>query len=143
MLFSDDEVPIFANKEECYELVSHYLSDELERQRVTDNLHRKTIREYEDVPVMKRVEFALALDPVDSSENKADDFMSMVPYWYHRLTFRSRIQQLRGQYLEQCGEVEAIRTAKNIAIRTKVGLILDILAWVVYDLLFSFRRNHR
>ena len=92
---------------------------------------------------MRRMELALALDPVDPSANNANDCMSVVPFWYHRLTFRSRIQQLRGQYLEQCREIEAIRTTKNIAIRAKAGLILDILAWIVYDLLFSFRRTHR
>jgi hypothetical protein len=143
LLFSDDEVPIFSNKEECFQLVSHYLSNEVERQRVADNLYRKSLREYEDVPLMKRMELALALDPVDPSANNANDCMSVVPFWYHRLTFRSRIQQLRGQYLEQCREIEVIRTTKNIAIRAKAGLILDILAWIVYDLLFSFRRTHR
>ncbi len=143
LLFSDDEVPIFVNKEECYELLNYYLSEEVERQRVADNLHRKTIKEYEDIPLMKRVEVTLKLDSASPRVNEAKDCMSKVPFWYHRLTFRSRIQQLRGQYVEQCREVESLRTTKKIAIRTKAGLILDILAWIVYDWLFSFRRTHR
>ena len=60
LLYSDEELPTFRSPEECQILLENLLSNDEEREEIANRIYRRTLSEYEDIPIMSGVEKALS-----------------------------------------------------------------------------------
>ena len=137
LLYSDAELPTFRTPEECYILLENLLSDDEAREEIANRIYRKTLSEYEDIPIMSGVEKAL------SKQGQRGTHLIATPYWYRRLRLRVRVQHLTGKGREKIYEIhnEVFRSNER---RNYLNLMLliDIVAWSVYDQLLKRFLRH-
>lgn len=135
LLFTENEVPMFRGKEELYEIIVELLEDDNKREAFAENLYRKTVTQYEDGPLMERIGSVLDQVKVDKISSLELPEFDSIPYWYHRLTMRSRMQQLSGRSLQQLKEVINTMVSNDQRIIIKIALLIDVLSWSIYKLI--------
>ena len=76
LLFSEDEVPTFANRQECLNLIQLLLGSEKMLSSCADKLSSKVSLLYEDSPLMKR------LEPLLAKRDVPLECSNKLPIWY-------------------------------------------------------------
>ena len=141
LLYSDAELPTFRTPEECYILLENLLSDDEAREEIANRIYRRTLSEYEDIPIMSDVEKALSKHR-DKQGQRGTNLIA-TPYWYRRLRLRVRLQHLTGKVREKIYEIhnEVFRSngRRNYL---NLMLLIDIAAWSVYDQLLKRFPRH-
>ena len=141
LLYSDAELPTFRTPEECYILLENLLSDDEAREEIANRIYRRTLSEYEDIPIMSDVEKALS--KLRDKQGQRGTNLIATPYWYRRLRLRVRVQHLTGKVREKIYEIhnEVFRSngRRNCL---NLMLLIDIVAWSVYDQLLKRFLRH-
>ena len=141
LLYSDAELPTFRTPEECHILLEKLLSNDEAREEIANRICRRTLSEYEDIPIMSDVEKALSKHR-DKQGQRGTNLIA-TPYWYRRLRLRVRVQHLTGKVREKIYEIhnEVFRSNER---RNYLNLMLliDIAAWSVYDQLLKRFLRH-
>ena len=141
LLYSDAELPTFRSPEECHILLENLLSNDEAREEIADRICRRTLSEYEDMPIMSGVEKALSKHR-DKQGQRGTNLIA-TPYWYRRLRLRVRLQHLTGKVREKIYEIhnEVFRSngRRNYL---NLMLLIDIAAWSVYDQLLKRFLRH-
>jgi len=132
LLYSDTELPTFRSAEECYVLLNDLLNHDKEREEIANRFYKRTLSEYEDLPIMSVVETALSKPK--NMQNQRGTNLQAVPYWYRRLRLRVRLQHLKGKLREKSYEIhnEVFRSNGRMNY-LKLMLLIDIVVWSVYD----------
>ena len=141
LLYSDAELPTFTSPEECHILLENLLSNDEAREEIANRICRRTLSEYEDIPIMSGVEKALSKNR-DKQGQRGTNLIA-TPYWYRRLRLRVRLQHLTGKVREKIYEIhnEVFRSngRRNYL---NLMLLIDIVAWSVYDQLLKRFLRH-
>ena len=132
LLYSDAELPTFRTPEECHILLSNLLSHDKKREEIANRIYRRTLSEYEDLPIMSIV--GKALSNQRDKQNQRGANLLATPYWYRKLRLRVRLQHLSGKVREKVYEInnEVFRSNGRMNY-LKIMLLIDIVAWSVYD----------
>ena len=141
LLYSDAELPTFISPEECHTLLNNLLSHDKEREEIANRIYRRTLSEYEDLPIMSIV--GKALSKQRDKQNQRGTNLRATPYWYRRLRLRVRLQHLTGKVREKVYEInnEVFRSNGRMNY-LKLMLLIDIVAWSVYDQLLKRFLKH-
>ena len=132
LLYSDAELPTFRSPEECYILLKNLLSNDEAREDIANRIYRRTLSVYEDEPIMSTVEKILSKHR--DKQDQRNTNLLVTPYWYRRLRLRVRLQHLAGKVREKCYEVYSeVFRSKGLMNNLKVMLLIEIVAWSVYD----------
>jgi len=141
LLYSEDELPTFRNPEECFILLKSLLSNDKAREEIARKIYDRTVAEYEDEPIMSCVENALSKH--EGMQDQRDMDLLLTPYWYRRLRLRVRLQHLTGKLREKCYEIyNEVFRSKGCMNYLKLMLLVDIMAWSVYDLILTRFLRH-
>jgi len=141
LLYSDAELPTFRSPEECYILLKSLLSNDEAREDIANRIYRRTLSEYEDEPIMSTV--GKALSKHRDKQDQQDTNLLATPYWYRRLRLRVRLQHLTGKVREKCYEIHSeVFRSKGRINNLKLMLLIDIVAWSVYDQLLKRFLKH-
>ena len=113
-------------------MLKNLLSNNEAREDIANRIYRRTLSEYEDEPIMSTVEKVLSKRR-DKHDQRITNLLS-TPYWYRRLRLRVLVQHLTGKGREKCYEVYSeVFRSKGRMNNLKLMLLIDIVAWSVYD----------
>ena len=85
LMYKNNELPVFNNKEECLEKVKLYLNDKNLLKEATDKFHEKTL-EYEDSRYIEKI--GSFLDSISIKEKE----LFKTPIWYNQIFINQSIR---------------------------------------------------
>ena len=138
LIFNQNELPYFKNKDECLKIIKDFLTDNFKLVDATDK-YKKRCMEFEDSSYIKKTKIFIDQVPKGNQEVKPN-----IPYWYEFIFFKKNIM-LRfrlNKFLSFFRQVfDSMFTTKyKSKILLPVFLLLSLLTSILFILKFPFAK---
>jgi len=132
LLFTNGEVPMFRNPEECVQIIEELLSDDDRLEEVASRLHDTVTQKFKDSVIMANVRRLLRR----VSTGTKDTRIVIIPSQYNKIALRGRLKQISTKLSEVIKEVRDWYFSSNGATHpSRLSMLVGTLMWFVYFLI--------
>ena len=132
LLFTNGEVPMFRNPEECVQIIEELLSDDDRLEEVASRLYDTVTQQFKDSVIMANVRRLLRR----VSTGTKDTRIVIIPSQYNKIALRGRLKQISTKLSEVIKEVRDWYFSSNGATHpSRLSMLVGTLMWFVYFLI--------
>ena len=129
LLFTNGEVPMFRNPEECVQIIEELLSDDDRLEEVASRLHDTVTQKFKDSVIMANVRHPLRRLSTETKDTR----IVIIPSQYNKIALRGRLKQISTKLSEVIKEVRDWYFSSNGATHpSRLSMLVGTLMWFVY-----------